>query len=60
MGGLDITPSALDVLLKVDVNGWLAELPDIKSHYASFGDRLPAGLNTELAELEKRLLAAKK
>jgi phosphoenolpyruvate carboxykinase (GTP) len=58
--GLDIAPGALDTLLKVDVDGWLAELPTIKSHYASFGDRLPAGLNTELAELEKRLTAAKR
>jgi phosphoenolpyruvate carboxykinase (GTP) len=59
LNGLEIKPGALDVLLKVDVEGWLAELPTIKTHYASFGDRLPAGLNQELAELEKRLLAAK-
>ena len=59
-GGLDIPAGALDVLMKVDVDGWLAELPLIKSHYASFGDRLPAGLDKELAELEKRLLAATK
>ena len=59
-GGLDIPPGALDILLKVDVNGWLEELPTIKSHYESFGDRLPAGLRQELAELEKRLLAARR
>ena len=43
----------------MDVDGWLAELPLIKQHYESFGDRLPAGLATELTALEKRLLAAK-
>jgi phosphoenolpyruvate carboxykinase (GTP) len=57
--GLDIAPGALDVLLKVDAQGWLDELPLMKQHYESFGDRLPAGLWTELASLEKRLLAAK-
>jgi phosphoenolpyruvate carboxykinase (GTP) len=57
--GLGIAPNALDVLMKVDVDGWLAELPTIRSHYASFGDRLPAGLNQELSDLEARLLAAK-
>ena len=60
LNGLDISSAALDLLLKVDVDGWLAELPLIKSHYEKFGDRMPAGLTKELAELEKRLLAAKK
>lgn len=56
--GLDLPAEALDILLKVDVEGWLAELPLIKKHYESFGDRLPAGLAAELSELEKRLAAA--
>ena len=60
INGLDIAPGALDVLLRVDTQGWLDELPLMKQHYESFGDRLPAGLWTELAALEKRLLAARK
>ena len=56
--GLDITKEALDILLKVDVAGWQAELPSIKEHYAKFGDRMPAGLTKELGDLEKRLAAA--
>jgi len=59
VNGLDIAPGALDVLLKVDVDGWLEELPLMKKHYESFGDRLPAGLWTELAALEQRLLSAR-
>jgi GTP-dependent phosphoenolpyruvate carboxykinase len=43
----------------VDVEGWLAEVPLIKEHFAKFGNHLPEGLNTEVKELEKRLTAAK-
>jgi phosphoenolpyruvate carboxykinase (GTP) len=53
--GLDISPSALDELLKVDVDGWLAEVPLIKEHYDTFGDRLPDELRAEVALLEQRL-----
>ncbi len=56
--GLDVSASAVETLLTVDVEGWLAELPLIKKHYESFGDRLPGGLRTELETLEKRLMAA--
>ncbi|HEY3381711.1 MAG TPA: phosphoenolpyruvate carboxykinase (GTP) [Vicinamibacterales bacterium] len=56
---LDITKAAMDILLKVDVDGWLAELPSIKQHYERFGDRLPAGLIAELGALEQRLVAAR-
>jgi phosphoenolpyruvate carboxykinase (GTP) len=55
--GLELPAGALDLLLKVDIDGWRAELPLIKKHYESFGDRLPAGLTRELNELEKRLAA---
>ena len=58
--GLDIAPSALDTLMKVDLDGWLEELPTIKAHYEKFGAHLPAGLARELTELETRLKAAKK
>jgi len=56
--GLDVSPAQLETLLDVDVEGWLAELPLIKKHYESFGNRLPKGLWTELEGLEKRLSAA--
>jgi phosphoenolpyruvate carboxykinase (GTP) len=58
--GLDLAPATLAKLLNVDVPGWLDEVPRIKEHFAKFGDRLPKGLNDELAGLEQRLKAAKK
>jgi phosphoenolpyruvate carboxykinase (GTP) len=53
--GLDIGDADLKVLLTVDTAGWKAELPLIKQHYETFGDKLPKGLKDELSELEKRL-----
>jgi phosphoenolpyruvate carboxykinase (GTP) len=56
--GLDLPAADLDLLLKVDLEGWLAELPLIKKYYEQFGERLPAGLHKQYEELEKRLAAA--
>ncbi len=53
--GLDLKAESLKDLLKVDVEGWKAEIPSIKEHYATFGAKLPSGLKEELADLEKRL-----
>ncbi len=58
--GLDIPPANLAKLLSVDVEGWLAEVPLIREHFARFGDRLPQGLRDEVDRLEQRLKAAKK
>ncbi len=56
--GLGLDSEQLDLLLKVDVEGWLAELPLIQKYYDQFGDRLPAGLSREYQELARRLSAA--
>lgn len=53
--GLEVDEADMKELLRVDSEGWKAEIPSIKEHYATFGDKLPAGLNEELGELEKRL-----
>ena len=58
--GLNIRSAHVDQLLAVDIDGWLAEIPLIKEHFATFGSHLPQGLNAELKALEERLLAAKK
>jgi len=43
--------------LTVDVAGWSAQLDQVKEHFAKFGDRLPAQLQSELEALEQRLSA---
>jgi phosphoenolpyruvate carboxykinase (GTP) len=53
--GLDLAMEHLKELLKVDIKGWKDELPLIKEHYATFGEKLPEGLKEELSALEKRL-----
>ncbi len=55
--GLDVSSDALDVLLKVDVNGWLQEIPQIEEYYAQFGDHLPGQLKEEIQALKERLQA---
>ncbi|HUO08880.1 MAG TPA: phosphoenolpyruvate carboxykinase (GTP) [Phycisphaerae bacterium] len=55
--GLSVADADIRELLKVDVEGWLAEIPVIHEHYAPFGDRLPQALREELNLLEARLSA---
>src|ERR1700731_4415371 len=57
--GLNIKSDDIDQLLSVDIEGWLAEVPLIKEHFAKFGSHLPEELTAEVKELEKRLKAAK-
>jgi len=59
-GGIDTTSlevSAADMerLLAVDVAGWKHQIPQIRDHYAKFGDSLPARLEQQLEALEQRL-----
>ena len=43
-------------LLSVDIDGWKAELADIKTnHYPKFGNKMPKELSDELAVLESKL-----
>jgi phosphoenolpyruvate carboxykinase (GTP) len=58
--GLSLPPADLAQLLSVDVDGWLAEVPLIREHFARFGHHLPEGLAQEVSELEERLRKAKK
>jgi phosphoenolpyruvate carboxykinase (GTP) len=58
--GLNLPAAKMAELLSVDIEGWLAEVPLIKEHFAKFGNRLPKGLQDEIAGLEQRLKAAKK
>jgi phosphoenolpyruvate carboxykinase (GTP) len=58
--GLDLPAADIAELLGVDLEGWLAEIPSIRGHFAKFGSHLPEGLNREVDELEDRLRKAKK
>ena len=50
-----VSESDMAQLLSLDKEGWLKEIEAIKEHYAKFGDRLPAALNTQLQQLQQRL-----
>lgn len=56
--GLDLNESDKHNLLRVDVDGWLRELPDIEAYYDTFGDRLPVELRQQVEELKHRLQSA--
>jgi len=58
--GLDLPPESIANLLNVDLEGWNAEIPSIREHFARFGSHLPEGLNQEVADLEDRLSKTKK
>ncbi len=53
--GLDIPPENVQELLRVDVDAWRGEIPDIERHFAQFGDRLPQRLREQLRALQARL-----
>jgi phosphoenolpyruvate carboxykinase (GTP) len=53
--GLEISDETMTRLLEVDAAGWSAQLPQMKQHYAEFGERLPSVLHRQLEALEQRL-----
>jgi phosphoenolpyruvate carboxykinase (GTP) len=53
--GLDIDGRDLDELLQLDIDGWRQAVPQIRDHYARFGDRLPAALASSLDKLDASL-----
>ncbi len=55
LAGLDVPAADLKELLRVDVEAWKAEVPDIEKHFAKFGDHMPGRLKKQLEELAKRL-----
>jgi phosphoenolpyruvate carboxykinase (GTP) len=53
--GLDLPPGAVQKLLAVDPEEWRAQLPRLREHFATFGDKLPDELARQLDALERRL-----
>jgi len=57
--GLDMAEEDIANLMRVDVDGWLSELPGIEEYYATFGDHLPEELTHQVNALRERLEASK-
>lgn len=57
--GLGLDETAIAELLRVEIDGWLQEIPMIKEYYAKFGDRVPAEFHEQLEEMQDRLEKAK-
>ncbi len=53
--GLDVSTEQLEAALRVDVDEWKAEIPQINEWFEKFGDKLPITLWTELDGLKARL-----
>jgi phosphoenolpyruvate carboxykinase (GTP) len=57
--GMSLPAGTLERILSVDMDGWRAEVPLIREHFAKFGDRLPKGMSEEVDKLEQRLKQTK-
>ncbi len=55
--GLDVAPAAIQKLLAVNPEEWAQQLPQVREHYARFGDQLPQPLRAQLNELVARVEA---
>ncbi len=56
--GLDVSEAVMAKLLEVDPEQWMVLLPQMKEHYAEFGDSIPGELHDQLHALQHRLEAA--
>ncbi len=52
---LGLTDDQLATLSQVDTDEWRDEIDELRAHYATFGDRLPSALGTQLNQLVGRL-----
>ena len=55
VSGLDLSEGAMEKLLDVDSSEWLEQLPQVRDHFGTFGDKLPPELAEQLRSLEERL-----
>ena len=53
--GLSINTADLEAITSLDTDGWREAVPQIREHFAVFGDRLPAKLHDSLNSLESAL-----
>ena len=55
VGGMQIDAADMAELMRIDVEGWKSEVPEIEAYLGKAGDRLPARMRAQLAGLKKRL-----
>ncbi len=55
MKGLNVSPAALEELLRVDPAQWRNEVGEFRKYLAQYGSRLPAALTRNLDAVEKAL-----
>jgi phosphoenolpyruvate carboxykinase (GTP) len=55
LAGLNWPRESIRELLRVDMDAWRAEVPDVAKFFAQFGNRLPARLRAQLDGLAQRL-----
>jgi phosphoenolpyruvate carboxykinase (GTP) len=55
LDGLDMSPADIAAALRVDVEEWRAEIPQVTEWFEQFGDKLPGVLWAELDALKARL-----
>jgi phosphoenolpyruvate carboxykinase (GTP) len=55
LDGLNINSKDLEAITSLDTDGWREAVPQIRDHFAVFGDRLPAKLHDSLNSLESAL-----
>jgi phosphoenolpyruvate carboxykinase (GTP) len=53
--GLDVSDDDLHTLLSIDADGWAVALPQIREHFAVYGEKLPASLHIAVDTLEANL-----
>ena len=58
--GLNLSEGDLQKLLKVEIEGWLEEIPLIREYYRSYGNKVPKELEDELNALTEKLRQAEK
>jgi phosphoenolpyruvate carboxykinase (GTP) len=55
VSGLKISEAEVAELLRIDVDGWKGELPEIEAYLDTVGARLPARMKAQLAGLKRRV-----
>ncbi len=55
INGLTVSEADMEELLRIDVDGWKGEVPEIEAYLETAGDRLPERMKLQLAALKKRV-----